>query len=90
MVIVLTVNTPEMKIDNVLISLRGFTKAEVKNIIGYLRSVEAHRLERFIFIKIMDPDKTEEEALALIKELWPDPGEPPFTAVLRREKNDRP
>ncbi len=73
-------------IDNVLISLRGFNKSEIKDIIGYMRSVEAFRQSRFIFVKLEDSDKSLEEARILLTELWPEPEGPPFTATLKREK----
>ena len=65
-------------IDNVLISLRGFTKNEIKAIVGYIRSVEAFRPTRFIFVKIEDPEMSEEEARRLVNELWPEPRGSPF------------
>ena len=76
-------------IENVLISLRGFTKSEIKDIIGYIRSVEALRPTRLIFVKIEDPYMSEKEARHLVKELWPDPGGPPFMATLKMEKTER-
>jgi len=76
-----------MNIDNVLISLRGFTKAEIKDIIGYIRSVEAFRPTRFIFVKLEDPDISLEAATILLNELWPEPGGPPFTATFKKEKS---
>ena len=79
----------EKIIENVLISLRGFTKSEIKDIVGYMRSVEAFRPTRLLFVKIEDPDMSEEEARRLVKELWPEPGGPPFMATLKREKTER-
>ncbi len=73
-------------IDNVLISLRGFNKSEIKDIIGYMRSVEAFRPSRFIFVKLQDSDKSLEEARILLTELWPEPEGPPFTATFKKEK----
>ncbi len=75
-------------IDNVLISLRGFTKSEIKDIIGYMRSVEAFRPSRFIFVQLEDPDKSLEEASILLKELWPEPEGPPFMATFGKEKEE--
>ena len=74
-------------IDNVLISLRGFNKSEIKDIIGYIRSVEAFRPTRFIFVKLEDPDMSLEAARNLVTELWPEPEGPPFTATFRKEKS---
>jgi len=76
----------EKIIDNVLISLRGFTQSEIKDIIDYMRSVEAFRPTRFIFVKLEDSDMSLEEAGILVKELWPEPEGPPFTATFKREK----
>jgi len=73
-------------IDNVLISLRGFNKSEIKDIIVYMRSVEAFRPSRFIFVKLEDSDKSLEEARILVTELWPEPEGPPFTATFKKEK----
>ncbi len=78
----------EKIIDNVLISLRGFTKSEIKDIVGYIRSVEAFRPTRFVFVKLEDSDMSLEEARRLVMELWPEPGGPPFTATFRREKSE--
>ena len=73
-------------IDNVLISLKGFTKAEIKDIIGYIRSVEAFRPTRLVWVTLENPDMSVEEASRLVKELWPEPDGPPFMATLKREK----
>ena len=80
---------PEEIIDNVLVSLRGFTVAEIKDIIGYMRSVEAFRPSRFIFVQLEDPDMSLEEARILVTELWPEPEGPPFTATFRKEKTGK-
>ena len=83
------VSQPRDKItENVLISLRGFTKSEIKDVIGYIRSIEAFRSTRLTFVKIEDPDMSEEEARYLVKELWPEPCGPPFMATLKREKTE--
>ena len=79
----------EKIIENVLISLKGFTKSEIKDIIGYIRSVEAFRPTRLIWVKMEDPDMSLEEARRLVKELWPEPGEPPFMTTLKREKTEK-
>ncbi len=78
----------EKIIDNVLISLRGFTKSEIKDIIGYIRSVEAFRPTRLVHVELEDPDMSLEEARRQILELWPEPGGPPFTAIFKREKTE--
>ena len=70
------------------IHLKGFTRAELKDIVGYIRSVEAFRPTRFIFVKIDDPDMSLEEARRLVKELWPEPEGPPFMATFKREKTE--
>ncbi len=72
-----------------MISLKGFTKSEIKDIIGYIRSIEASRPTRHIFVKIDDPDMSLEEARRLVKELWPEPGGPPFMATFKRERKER-
>ncbi len=76
----------EKIIDNVLISLRGFTKSEIKDIVGYIRSVEAFRPTRLVWVELEDSDMSLEEAGRLVRELWPDPGGPPFTYIFRKEK----
>jgi len=78
----------ENKIENVIISLRGFTKNEIKDIVGYIRSVEAFRPTRLVWVKIEDPDSSIEEAMQLLKELWPETDGPPFMATLKREKKE--
>jgi len=78
----------EKIIENVLISLRGFTKSEIKDIVGYIRSVEAFRPTRLVWVKIEDPDRSEDEAGFLLKELWPEPEGPPFMATFKREKTE--
>ena len=78
----------ETIIKNILISLKGFTKSEIKDIVGYIRSVEAYRPTRLIFAKIEDPDMSLEAARRLIKELWPEPEGPPFMATFKREKTE--
>ena len=76
-------------IDNVLISLRGFTKSEIKDIIGYMRSVEAFRPSRLVFVQLEDPDKSLEEARILVTELWPEPEGPPFMAKFEKKKVEK-
>jgi len=78
----------ETIIENVLISLKGFTKNEIKDIVGYMRSVEAFRPTRLIWVKLEDPDMSEEEAMRLVKELWPEPSGPPFMAYFKRDKKE--
>ncbi len=62
-----------MKID-----LRGFTLEELKDIIGYLRSVEDHRTSRLIHVMLDTPDLNSLEAGRLIHELWPEEEGPRF------------
>ena len=75
----------EKIIENVQISLRGFTKSEIKDIVGYIRSVEAFRPTRLMFVEIEDLDISVEEAKRLVKEIWPEPSGPPFIAVFKRK-----
>ena len=75
----------ETIIEKVLISLKGFTKSEIKDIVGYIRSVEAFRPTRLMFVEIEDLDISVEEAKRLVKEIWPEPSGPPFIAVFKRE-----
>ncbi len=77
---------PEKKIKGVDISLKDFTMEELKDIIGYIRSVEAHRESRIVHINLDAPDDDVEEALSRILELWPDEGGPPFMATLKKNK----
>ena len=78
----------ETIIKNVRISLRGFTKSEIKDIIGYIRSVEAFRPTRLVLVKMEDRDLSLKEAGRLLKDLWPEPEGPPFMATLKREKTE--
>jgi len=71
------------------IHLEGFNIEELKDIIGYIRSVEAFRPTRLVWVKLEDPDMSLEEARRLLKELWPEPEGPPFMATLKREKAER-
>ena len=66
------------------IHLEGFNMEELKDIIGYIRSVEAFRPTRLVWVKMEDPDMSLEEARRLLKELWPEEEGPPFTATLKR------
>jgi len=75
-------------IKNVIISLSGFTKSEIKDIIGYIRSVEAFRPTRLVWVKMEDPDMSLEEADRLLKELWPEEEGPPFMATIEKEKTE--
>ena len=79
----------ETIIKNIRISLRGFTKSEIKDIIGYIRSVEAFRPTRLVLVKMEDRDMSLKEARRLLKELWPEPEGPPFMATLKRENTER-
>ena len=62
---------------------------ELKDIIGYIRSVEAFRSTRLVWVKMEDPDMSLEEARRLLLELWPEPEGPPFMATFEREKTER-
>jgi len=75
----------EKIIEKVLIRLKGFTKSEIKDIVDYIRSVEAFRPTRLMFVEIEDLDISVEEAKRLVKEIWPEPSGPPFIAVFKRE-----
>jgi len=78
----------ETIIKNVIISLKGFTKSEIKDIIGYIRSVEAFRPTRLVWVKMEDPDMSLEEARRLLNELWPEEEGPPFMATLKMEETE--
>jgi len=79
----------ETIIKNVTITLSGFTKNEIKDIVGYIRSVEAYRPTRLILVKMEDRDMSLKEATRLLNDLWPEPEGPPFMATLKREKTER-
>lgn len=66
----------------------GFIKSEIKDIVGYIRSIEAFRPTKLIFVRIDDPDMSVDESRLLVKEIWPKPGGPPFMATLKREKTE--
>ena len=76
----------EKKIKGVDIHLKDFTMEELKDIIGYIRSVEAHRESRVVLVKIVAPEDNTEEALSRILLLWPEEGGPPFMATLKKKK----
>ncbi len=78
----------ETNLKNVMITLSGFTKNEIKDIVGYIRSVEAFRPTRLVWVKMEDPDMSLEEATRLLKELWPEQEGPPFMATLKREMTE--
>jgi len=67
------------------IHLEGFTMEELKDIIVYIRSVEAHRESRMVKVSLDVPDDSVMEALSRILELWPEEEDPPFTFVLHKE-----
>ena len=77
---------PEKKIKGVDIHLKGFTMEELNDIIGYIRSVEAHRKSKIVLVSIDAPEDNAEEALSRILDLWPDEKGPPFMATLKRKK----
>ncbi len=77
---------PENKIKGVDIHLKGFNMAELKDIIGYIRSVEAHRESRVVLVNLFATEDNVEKALSRILELWPDEERPPFMATLKKDK----
>ena len=58
---------------------------ELKDIIGYIRSVEAHRESRMVKVSLDVPDDSVGEALSRILELWPEDEGPPLTFLLHKE-----
>lgn len=67
------------------IHLQGFNMEELKDIIGYIRSVEAHRTSRVVLVNLDAPDDNAEEALRRMLELWPEEGGPPFMTTLKKK-----
>lgn len=78
---------PEHRIKGVEIHLEGFTMEELKDIIGYMRSVEAHRESRKIIVAMDVPDDSMGESFRRILELWPDVEGPSF--LLAHKEKDR-
>lgn len=62
---------PEHRIKGVEIRLEGFTMEELKDIMVYMRSVEAHRESRKIIVAMDVPDESMGEAFRRILKLWP-------------------
>ena len=62
---------------------------ELKDIIGYIRSVEAYRTSRIVLVNFDASDGSVEEAMRRILDLWPDVEGPPFMATFEREKTER-
>lgn len=60
---------------------------ELKDIIGYIRSVEAHRESRIVFVNFDVPNDSVGEALRRLLELWPDERGPRFTYLIRKEED---
>jgi len=58
---------------------------ELKDIIGYIRSVEAHRESRMVMVNIYAPESDLNDSLRRIQELWPDEEDPPITLLLQKE-----
>ncbi len=79
----------DKRIKGVNIHLEGFNMEELKDIIGYIRSIEAFRLTRLVWVKLEDPDMSMKEAKRLLLELWPEPEGPPFMATFKRKKKER-
>lgn len=78
---------PEKKIKSVDIHLKGFNMKELKDIIEYIRSVEAHRESRVVLVNFDAPDDNVGEALKKILDLWPEPEGPPFTFLAHKEED---
>jgi len=78
---------PEHKISRVNICLEGFTMEELKDMIGYIRSVEAHRESRIVFVTFDVPDDSMGEAWRRILELWPEKEGPRFTLLAHKEED---
>ena len=79
---------PENRIRGVDIHLEGFTMEELKDIIGYIRSVESHRESRLVKVNIDASSSDLNEAMRRILELWPDEGGPPFTLMINKKKDN--
>ena len=67
------------------IHLEGFTMEELKDIIVYIRSVEAHRESRLVKVSLDVPDDSVMEALSRILELWPEDKGPHSIFLLHKE-----
>ena len=78
---------PEHSIRGVEIRLENFTMEELKDIIGYMRSVEAHRESRKIIVVMDVPDDSMGESFRRILELWPDAEGPRFTLFAPKEED---
>ena len=76
------------RIKGVNINLEGFNMEELKDIIGYIRFVEAFRPTRLVWVKMEDPDMSLEEARRLLNELWPEEEGPLFMATLKMEETE--
>jgi len=71
------------------IHLEGFTMKELKDIIEYIRSVEAHRESRKVIVNIDAPDNDVKASLRRLQELWPDEGGPPFTFLIPKKNENK-
>lgn len=80
---------PEKRIRGADIRLEGFTTEELKDIIGYIRSVEAHRESRLVLVNLDVPDDGVGEAIRRILELWPEEGGPRFTLLMKKGRDGR-
>jgi len=69
------------------IHLEGFTMEELKDIIVYIRSVEAHRESRLVKVSLDVPDDSVMEALSRILELWPEDKGPHSIFLLHKEED---
>ena len=79
---------PEQRINGVDIHLEGFTMEEIKDIIGYISSVEANRKSRLVLVNLDTPEDGTDEALKRLLELWPEDRVPPFTLFVNKEKDN--
>ena len=77
----------EKKIKGVDIHLKGFNMKELKDIIEYIRSVEAHRESRVVLVNFDVPDDSVGEAFSRIMDLWPEEEGPPFTLLAHKEED---
>lgn len=53
------------------IHMTGFTVEEMRDVLGYIRTVEAHRPSRLVYVKMDTPELSVKEAKELLREIWP-------------------
>ncbi len=80
---------PEYRIRGAEICLEGFTLEELKDIVGYIRSVEAHRESRMVLVTFDVSDDSVVEALRRLLELWPEEEGPRFILLAHKEEDRR-